>query len=134
MGDNTPTSGIRKRTIGKPKFYLDKDWDVHYGDWFVMAKKFRLSDASLKDCLYWSIQDGAKKLIYTDFLPDKQQNRALSAQEYPQKLKEVFLPLGESDAARALICTSTPRKESLKLQISRGNEGLGLKQHLISNI
>ena len=63
----------------QPKFYLDKDWDVHYGDWYVMAKKFRLSDASLKDCLYWSIQDGAKKLIYPDFLSDKQQSRALSA-------------------------------------------------------
>ena len=84
----------------QPKFYLDKDWDVHYGDWYVMAKKFRLSDASLKDCLYWSIQDGAKKLIYPDFLPDKRQNRAMTAQEYAQKLKEVFLPPGESDAAK----------------------------------
>ena len=33
----------------QPKFFLDKDWDVHYGVWFVMAKKFRLSDAFLKD-------------------------------------------------------------------------------------
>ena len=67
---------------------------------FHSAKKFRLSDASLKDCLYWSIQDGAKKLIYPDFLPDKRQNRAMTAQEYAQKLKEVFLPPGESDAAK----------------------------------
>ena len=94
----------------QPKFYLDKDWDVHYGDWYVMAKKFRLSDASLKDCLYWSIQDGAKKLIYPDFLPDKRQNRAMTAQEYAQKLKEVFLPPGESDAAKIEF-------EKLKLNI-----------------
>ena len=26
----------------QPKFYLDKDWDVHFGDWFVMAKRLRL--------------------------------------------------------------------------------------------
>ena len=44
------------------KFYLDKDWDIHYGDWYIMARKFRLSDASLKDCLYWSIQDGEAHL------------------------------------------------------------------------
>ena len=57
----------------QPKFYLDKDWDVFYGDWVVMARKFRLSEASLKNCLYWAVQDGAKKLIYPDFLPDKRQ-------------------------------------------------------------
>ena len=65
-----------------------------------MARNFRLSEASLKDCLYWTVQDGAKKPIYPDFLPDKQHNRDRSAQEYAQKLKEVFLPLGESDAAK----------------------------------
>ena len=42
--------------------------------------------------LYWSIQDGAKKLLYPDFLPDKQQNRDMSAQEYARKLYPDFLP------------------------------------------
>ena len=33
-------------------------------------------------------------------MPDKQQNRAMSAQVYAQKLKEVFLSPGELDAAK----------------------------------
>ena len=66
----------------------------------MMAKKFRFSDASLKDCRYWSIQDGPKKLIYPDNLYDKQQYRALSAREYAQKLKDVCLPPEELDTVK----------------------------------
>ena len=41
-----------------------------------------------------------EKLIYPDFLPDKQQNHGMSAREYAQKLKGVFLPPEKSDAAK----------------------------------